>query len=281
MYNLMTLSITFGSWTVDAKYIKFAILALVLIGIGAYVIKNPSVKEKEETAKFLTGLSSTILKIVFANVDIEKKDDKIRFHLKDYNEFKHVIAAGVYDDVWEYAQVIMDSMVKDGKLSPIVKKLVTKDKVDSIVDIVIDSASCKDSLTDIYNELTKDLELSDLDIERTMKGIEEIEKTALEEADKYEKEEADIVAGVNDKIVPSNEPIGKDMEANDPDTEEIMEVIEEVQPVVVIDGVQEPSPKVEVKADEETNTTIEGFVNTELDNTKTVDLVDKETNNNG
>lgn len=207
------------------KLFRFGAL-IVVLGIMIYfVMKNPSTKEKEATNKFLNDMTDTVFKIVMANVEIEKQDDKIKFHLKDYNEFKHLIAAEVYDDAWEYATTVIDTMVEEGKMSPMVKKLVTKDRVEAVVDTVMDSSDCKTDLASIYKTITKDLGITENNAEETIKQIEEEEKKAAEEAAKYEAEPQDIIEGVNDKIVSDGEPVGTDMTEPDPETEEVVEEI--------------------------------------------------------
>lgn len=157
----------------EAKTIGGAVV-LVLIIVGLYLFyryRIPKQEDKEAADNFLNGLSDAFQSIIInivANVDITKYTS-----LEDMEADLFGIA---YDSIWEYVNKELSIAVNNKTISTLVSSLVTRDKVETMVQEVINKCGLIAPAETAWINM----------VEGGLKEAVELEERAIEENAAYE-----------------------------------------------------------------------------------------------
>ena len=159
--------------------IKFIILFAILITIGAVIVFHPTDQNKKDAKQFLEKMISTIYSIVLANIEYITTDGADGANKLDFNEFKKQVIDMIYGDAWAFVETSVDKAVTDGKLDYLAKKLIKKENVNKLVDLIVKRRDVNNLLTEAFEQVSNAM----------FQTMVSNDKKAAEEAAAFEKEE--------------------------------------------------------------------------------------------
>lgn len=201
-----------------------SIIAIIIIAglLGySYITRRNKQEIIDEINEFINSLTDEFLKIVTKTVDDSDPDG-----FNNFEEFTNNVLIKTYDTVWEFVEKKLENSFSKEKYSIIIK-LINKSNVEDTVIKIFNSSSLQDKLESIFNDAAR----------QTIKEMEEEERRAAEEAEKYERDEVDteeyngehdiseFEAGRESMI----EPEAPDNEAEYKEDDETMEIIEDTE----------------------------------------------------
>ena len=211
----------------SAESIVSFVIGVIIIGLMIFFIyRNYSSNEnnKELLDKFFDNIQDiaknhiieAIEKFDFSNVK------------KSFAEIQADFIKGMYDDIWDLCVSEMDKLKgNDDILYSVLKKLLTKDKIQDYVITLFSDESIQDKLTDIYNTaLEEKMEEIKQEDEKLEKESEEYDMGEISEASHIQKLDPSKVPGVEEEeIIPPVEEESDIVSKDDPTVEIISEDI--------------------------------------------------------
>lgn len=211
----------------SAESIISFVIGVIIIGLMIFFIYR-KYSSNENNKELLDNFFDNIQDIVKNH--IIKAIEKFDFSnaKNSFVEIQADFIEGMYDDIWDLCVSEMDKLKgNDDILYSVLKKLLTKDKIQDYVITLFSDESIQDKLTDIYNTaLEEKMEEIKQEDEKLEKESEEYDMGEISEASHIQKLDPSKVPGVEDEeIIPPVEEESDIVSKDDPTVEIISEDI--------------------------------------------------------
>lgn len=136
--------------------IKFIVLFAILI-IGAIIfVFHPTAEHKKAAKLYLEGMISKIYAIAVANIDFVIDESTGDISIINFDEFKKQITQMIYDDSWSFVEKSVDDAVTGKALDFVAKRLIKKESVEQIVDLVLNRKDIKKMIKDAFERVSNE-----------------------------------------------------------------------------------------------------------------------------
>lgn len=222
MSILLTATNSFSAESIISFVIGVIIIGLMIFFIYRKYSSNEN--NKELLDKFFDNIQDIVKNHIIKA--IEKFD--FSNAKNSFVEIQADFIEGMYDDIWDLCVSEMDKLKgNDDILYSVLKKLLTKDKIQDYVITLFSDESIQDKLTDIYNTaLEEKMEEIKQEDEKLEKESEEYDMGEISEASHIQKLDPSKVPGVEEEeIIPPVEEESDIVSKDDPTVEIISEDI--------------------------------------------------------
>ena len=222
MSILLTATNSFSAESIISFVIGVIIIGLMIFFIYRKYSSNEN--NKELLDKFFDNIQDIVKNHIIKA--IEKFD--FSNAKNSFVEIQADFIEGMYDDIWDLCVSEMDKLKgNDDILYSVLKKLLTKDKIQDYVITLFSDESIQNKLTDIYNAaLEGKMEEIKQEDEKLEKESEEYDMGEISEASHIQKLDPSKVPGVEDEeIIPPVEEESDIVSKDDPTVEIISEDI--------------------------------------------------------